>query len=61
MSQQNLADAIDMDRRVVAKIETRDRGISLAEAIAIANALSVGLCDAVSEDPLTLQVSVPID
>lgn len=62
LSAQKLADISGLDRRVISKIENGDRGCSVGEAIALADALDLRdvavLCKAA---PLRLHFEVSVD
>ena len=54
MTQADLADRTGVSRMAVSKIETGERRIALAEAVAIAEALEVPLLDMLGSGPLIL-------
>lgn len=54
MTQGELAQAIGVHRATVPKLESGDRRITIAEAVAIAEALDVNLADLVTPAPLEL-------
>ncbi|MEV4521472.1 helix-turn-helix transcriptional regulator [Micromonospora tulbaghiae] len=56
MSQQDVANASGIGRVAIGKIEVGARGLSLAEALAIAEALDVDLMEALSDQPVVLRL-----
>jgi transcriptional regulator with XRE-family HTH domain len=56
MSQQDVANASGLSRVAIGKVEIGERGLSLAEALAIAEALDVNLMEALAEQPVVLRL-----
>lgn len=56
MSQQDVANASGISRVAIGKIEIGERGLPLAEALAIAEALDVDLMEALGEQPVVLRL-----
>ncbi len=61
LTQAQLADASGLTRQALALIEAGQKRVRLSDAVDIAESIDVSLADLLSAEPLSLNVSVPID
>ena len=61
LTQVEFAAACGLHRHVIAAIEAGRRGIRLGEAVTLCGGLGVDLAAMVSDTPMALSISLPVD